>query len=1024
MKIIFYCCIALLAMQATAQSSTVIGDDVFGDIQARHIGPAKMSGRVTDIEGHPTNNKVIWIGTAGGGVWKSENGGVRFNPVFEKYCQSIGAVTLDPLNPNLEAWVGTGEVWTRNSTSIGDGIYKTNDGGQNWIKMGLEKSERISSIKINPKNNKEILVGVLGGLWSNSTDRGVYKTNDGGKTWEKIFYVNETTGCSDLAMDPTDPNILYASFWEFRRTAYSFNSGGLNSALYKSTDGGKTWNKIHNGFPAGKLGRIAIAIAPSNPKILYSVIECEKDEQKGLYRSDDAGQTWSHKNADFGLVVRPFYFSRIVVDPKNPEVVAKAGLTGSISRDGGKTFRSLGSMHSDIHDVLFNIENSDQIIAGDDGGIWRSWDAGNTFEHVKALPLAQYYYVAIDKAKPYNVYGGLQDNGSWFGPSESLGGITNADWTRVGGGDGFRVMPHPTKKIIYSEMQGAENVWRYDMEKQYVKVIKPRAEQNDPKLRFNWNAALAVSQTKPDRLYVGSQFLHRSEDMGETWTKISPDLTTNDKAKQQQENSGGLSMDNSGAENHCTIFTVAESSLDEQVIWVGTDDGQVQVTTNGGKNWTNVTMNLPTMPNKIWVYHVEPSNFDKNVCFIVLDGHTQGDMNTYVLKTTDMGKTWQRFNTNNVKGFARHIKQDLVNPDLLFLGTEMGLYISINGGTDWLAFQNNMPAVPVHYMAMDKNTNDLVLATHGRGIIIIDNVAPFRNLTTETVAKDFAILASKPAMFQDRNNFGKDADAGEFVGDNPERSAQLVYYLKNRHTFGKMTIDIVDANGKVINTLLPGKKKGINIVAWDGTMKAPKQAKSKTFAGSSFSGPRVLPGTYKVIINKGKEQYTGDITYQIDPNSAFSLADKKENQKLTMELFNAIEDLAYLVYDLDAQIDYINSNAQKLLPKDKNISKTLADLDVLKNKLVITKGDNYVGTAEKQLKEKLGELYNNVAGFFGKPSNVEMESAKTLAQKLSELKAEYQKLKATSIMKSIEQLTKAGATPMTTLKTFEEFLKD
>lgn len=539
-----------------------------------------------------------------------------------------------------------------------------------------------------------------------------------------------------MAIDPKNPDILYASMWEFRRTAWSFESGGENSALYKSVDAGKTWNKIHNGFPKGKLGRLAIAVAPSNPNVLYTVIEAEEDIRKGLYRSDDAGANWEQLNNDFGITVRPFYFSKIVVDPKNPDVVIKAGLNGSISRDGGKTFKNLGNMHSDIHDMAFDINNSDILYVGTDGGVYRSWNGGTTMEIVENLPLSQFYHVSVDNAEPYNVYGGLQDNGSWYGPSKSDGGIEARDWNSVGAGDGFRVFRHPTKNIIYSEMQGAENVWRYDVDKKLVKTIQPLPVKGNPKLRFNWNTPIAISSHQADRFYIGSQFLHKSEDMGDTWTIISPDLTTNDKSKQQQENSGGLSVDNSGAENHTTIFTIAESTFDENIIWVGTDDGNVQVTTDGGKTWTNTSLNINGLPKNTWAYHIEASVHDKATAYAVFEGHTRGDFKPYAYKTTDFGKTWTSIITDEIIGFARNLQEDYVNPDLLFLGTEFGLYITLDGGKSWSKFTNNMPSVAVHFIELHPKTNDLVLATHGRGIIIIDDISPLREINAENLKKD------------------------------------------------------------------------------------------------------------------------------------------------------------------------------------------------------------------------------------------------------------------------------------------------
>ena len=456
-----------------AQEIVLKGKELFGDLKARHIGPALMSGRIIDLEGHPTNDRIVYAGTAGGGVWKSTNGGASFQPIFDEHAQSIGCVALDPKDPDNTIWVGTGEIWTRNSVSIGDGLYKSVDAGLNWEKIGFDQSERISSIEIHPENTQVMYVGVLGALWGDSEERGVYKSTDGGKNWEKVLYIDTTTGCGDLVMDPNDPNTLYASMWEFRRTGWSFSSGGEKSALYKSTDGGKSWDKIHNGFPEGKLGRIAVAVAPSSNNILYAVLETEEDKDKGLYRSDDGGTSWNHLNNDFGLVVRPFYFSRIVVDPRNPDVVVKGGLFGSISRDGGKTFKNLGNMHADIHDILFDIHNSDRMYVGTDGGVYRTWDGGTTMEIVANLPLSQFYHISVDDAEPYNVYGGLQDNGSWYGPSSSPGGVEARDWEVVGQGDGFRVLKHPTKDIIYSEMQGAENVWRYDTKRKQTKTIQP-----------------------------------------------------------------------------------------------------------------------------------------------------------------------------------------------------------------------------------------------------------------------------------------------------------------------------------------------------------------------------------------------------------------------------------------------------------------------------------------------------------------------------------------------------------------------
>ena len=1006
---------------ASAQDKGIVlkGKELFGDLKARHIGPALMSGRIIDLESHPTNDRIIYVGSAGGGVWKSSNGGASFQPIFDDHVQSIGKVKLDPKNPDKIIWVGTGEIFTRNSVSVGDGLYKSEDGGVNWKKVGFEKSERISSIEIHPGNTNIMYVGVLGALWSDNKERGVYKSEDGGQTWKQVLYVDPTTGCGDVIMDPGDPNILYASMWEFRRTAWGFNSGGTNSALYKSKDGGESWKKIHNGFPEGKLGRIAITVAPSDNNILYAVLETEEEDKRGLYKSTDAGQSWIHMNNDFGLVVRPFYFSRIVVDPRNPDVVVKAGLFGSISRDGGKTFKNLGRMHADIHDILFDIKNSDRMYVGTDGGLYRTWDGGNTMEIVNNLPLSQFYHISVDNDEPYNVYGGLQDNGSWYGPSSSPGGIEARDWNSVGVGDGFRVLRHPTKKILYSEMQGAQFVWRYDMERQSTKTIQPLPTDNKEKLRFNWNAPMAVGNHQPDRFYMGSQYLHKSEDMGNTWIRISPDLTTDDKAKQNQQESGGISKDNSGAENHCTIFTIAESPVNESVIWVGTDDGNVQVTNDGGGTWTNTTPNIPGLPANIWCYHIEASVHGEGTAYAVFEGHTTGDMNTYVYKTTDYGTTWKSIVTDEIHGFARNLQEDYENEDLLFLGTEFGLYISINGGRNWSQFTNNMPPVAVHFVDLQKKTNDLVMGTHGRGAIIIDDISPLRNLSQEALAKDVHFFASKPMIIKETSSFGGTATEREFVGFNPLSAAKVTYYLKKKHIFGKMAMEVQDKDGNKLIDLSPGKSKGINVVTWNGKIKQPAMAKGKSIVFGGITSPRMQAGTYKVVMTKGKETYETSISLKNDPSSQLTDAERKSHYETTMKLYDLSEELAYIVYEMGE----ILSKAEEVKSAGgaKLATPVLNELTALKKTLVITEGDNYVASFEPQLRGKLGDLYGKMASGFDPPSSSDLANMSILEERFEKAKTDFEKIKAKHVAK-MKKYMDQNSIETIKLKTYMEFL--
>ncbi len=1011
-------------LSAYSQDIVLKGKELFGNLRARQIGPALMSGRIIDIESHPTNDRIIYAGAAGGGVWKSSNGGATFNPIFDEYAQSIGNIAVDPKDPDNTIWVGTGETWTRNSVSVGDGLYKTTDGGSTWKKIGFDKSERIASIEIHPENTNVVYVGVLGALWGDSEERGVYKTTDGGETWEKILYFDQRTGCGDLVMDPSNPDVLYASMWEFRRKAWGFESGGEKSALYKSTDGGANWSKIHNGFPGGELGRIAVAVAPSSSNILYAVLETEENDDKGLWKSEDGGNNWTHLNNDFGLVVRPFYFSRIVVDPRDPDVVVKAGLFGSISRDGGKTFKNLGPMHPDIHDILFDINDSDRMYVATDGGFYRSWDGGTTMEINTTLPLSQFYHISVDNEEPYNIYGGLQDNGSWYGPSRSIGGVEARDWKSVGVGDGFRVLRHPTKKIIYSEMQGAQNVWRIDVERNQSKTVQPLPVKGDPKLRFNWNAPMAISEHQPDRFYMGSQFVHKSEDMGDTWVKISPDLTTDDKSKQNQEESGGLSTDNSGAENHCTIFTIAESPLDENIIWVGTDDGNVQVTRDGGANWSNVTANLSGVPANTWVYQIEASSHDAGTAYAVFDGHTQNDMNPYVYKTTDYGQTWTSLVTEDLVGFARTIQEDFVNPDLLFVGTEFGLFITINGGKNWSKFTNNMPAVAIHRIEMQKQTSDLVMGTHGRGVIIIDDISPLREVSQEVLAKDVHFFESKPTKIVEESGFASgNFGAIEFVGPNPSRDAKIVYYLKKRHIFGKMNMEIQDLDGNTLIELTPGKSKGINVVTWNYRIKQPKMAKAKSFTFGGFTAPRVPAGKYKVVMNKGKASYESEIELVNDPNSLLTDAEREALHNTTMKLYDMSQELAYLVYQIDEYLASASAVAEQDTKGKKTAEPLIEALNNLKETLVVTEGDNYVDSREPQLRGKIADLFSKIAGGFSAPSASEMDNLSLLEERFSNARKDFEEIKLKRVLKMEKYLENSGSEPIE-IKSYEDFIED
>ncbi|MFQ3639344.1 MAG: glycosyl hydrolase, partial [Chloracidobacterium sp.] len=712
------------ATQSRPTAPPKLDASMLGAVTARSIGPATMSGRIAALDVVNANPKVIYVGAASGGIWKSVDGGLVFRPIFDKHTQSIGAIAIDQAQPET-VWVGTGEGWTRNSVSIGNGVYKTTDGGETWTRVGLEKTERIARIVVDPRKSDTVYVAALGSLWSAGEDRGLYKTTDGGKTWTKILYVNADTGCADVALDPQEPDILYASTWQFRRQPWTFTSGGPGSGLHKSTDGGKTWKKLTNGLPDGELGRIAVAVAPSRPNVVYANVESRKT---ALYVSQDLGESWTKVNdTNASVKSRPFYFSLVVVDPKDYRRVYKPATTLARSQDGGKTFETIaGSTHSDHHALWINPANPDHLRLGTDGGVYESMNGGRTFRLLRSLPVSQFYHVTADNERPYNVYGGLQDNGTWMAPSHKSGGIANADWRDIGFGDGFWAIPDPTDaNLVYLESQGG-NLARWHRRTNETKFIAP-PERPGEKLRFNWNSPIAVGRKNPANLYFGAQYLFLSRDKGESWTRISPDLTTNDPAKQKQEESGGLTIDNSTAENHCTIFTISESPLDEKIIWVGTDDGNLQVTRDGGKTWTNVMRNLPGLPAQTWCSCVEASRFAVGTAYATFDGHRTGDMATYAYRTDDFGQTWRRITDGDATGYAHVIREDTLARDLLFLGTEMGFFVSLDRGERWVKFTGGLPSgLPIYDVFVHPREGDVILATHGRGIYIVDDISPLR----------------------------------------------------------------------------------------------------------------------------------------------------------------------------------------------------------------------------------------------------------------------------------------------------------
>jgi hypothetical protein len=1004
---------AALALPALAQVE--IDSNTFGGLRARSIGPAVMSGRVAAIDGvsRPDEPTVLYVGAASGGVWKSIDAGVTWKSVFDEQPQSIGALRVEPTDPET-VWVGTGESWVRNSVSVGRGVYKTTDGGDSWSRVGLEASERIGAIRIDPTDGDVVYVCATGPLWSAGDERGVYKTTDGGDSWERVLHVDADTGCADLDLDPQDPRILYAAMWQFRRRPDFFTSGGPGSGLYKSTDGGDSWQRLEDGLPEGELGRIAVAVAPSRPSVVYANVEAE---DSALYRSDDLGASWRRVNASPNVVMRPFYFGELVVDPTDYQRVYKPGFTLTVTTDGGESFTSMFgggfgfSVHPDHHALWIDPRDPHTLVLGTDGGVYVSHDRSLHWRFVGDLPISQFYRVAHDQKWPYNVYGGLQDNGSWMGPSRGIGGVHGRDWKSIGYGDGFWAFPDPTDDgTVYVEYQGGQ-LLRTDLATGAVKQIRPYPGEGEEELRFNWNTPIHLSPHDPATIYYGSQYLHRSRDRGESWHTISPDLTTDDPEKQRQEESGGLTIDNSTAENHCTLYAIAESPLEAGVIWVGTDDGNLQLTRDGGESWSELSGNVPGLPEDTWVSSIHPSPHDAGTAFATFDGHRTGDMATHVYRTRDFGASWESLVTEELEGYAHVVKQDPVNPDLLFLGTEFGLFITLDGGQQWARFEEDLPPVAVRDLVIHPEEHDVILATHGRGVYVLDDVTPLRHLTQEVLDSNVALLPSRPAVMPIESQLGGYGGDDQFVGENPPGSAPITYYLKKRHLFGDLKVEVYGQDGALITTLPGGKRPGLNRVDWPMRLEPPKLPAATSLV-PAFVGPRVPEGTYRVRLIKGKDTLEGEVQLVADPRTPHSAEDRAVQQRTTLELYHALGDLTYLVESVESLRDQARQRAEGARKGDARDLEAFADRLETMRKTLVTTSEAGMLSGQERLREELGALYGAVSGYDGRPTDSQLAEGEKLLAQLRQAEERFDELLAAEKPALDRLLERRGADPL------------
>lgn len=956
-----------LFMIFTLLKSQTIDMRLFQGLKPRNIGPAGMSGRVTAIAADPRNKDVLYIGTASGGLWKTVNGGTTFFPVFDDQpVASIGALAIDPIRPDI-IWAGTGEGNPRNSVTGGYGIYKSIDGGKTWSLMGLQETRHIHRIIVNPVNSDIVYAGAIGIPWAPSKERGVYKTTDGGVTWQKILYTGETSGACDMAIDPTNPDKLFVGMWNHQRWPWFFNSGGPGSGLYMTLDGGKNFTRLNKGLPE-ITGRIGIAIAKSRPEYVYAYVE---SNPSAIYRSTDGGFNWE-KRGEKGIGNRPFYYAEIYVDPTNENRLFTLYSSVGMSEDGGLTFPVLiaANVHLDHHAWWIDPGDPRHMIDGNDGGMAITFDMGAQWRHITNLPVGQFYHINIDMEQPYRIFGGLQDNGSWVGPAYGWynGGLINEFWDFLIGGDGFDAMGVPGDPRFCYALSQVGSLRRFDLLTGEGKNIRP-SPGTDDKLRFNWNAALAQDPFDNNTIYFGSQFVHKSLNRGDTWEKISPDLTTNDPEKLNQAKSGGLTPEATGAENYCTILTISPSKVRKDLIWAGTDDGNIQLTTDGGKTWKNVSDNIKGAPKKAWIPQITASEYKAAEAFVVLNNYRVGDYSAYLFHTEDYGKTWTRLIDNqDVWGYVLCFVQDPAEPKLMFAGTEYGLWVSFDKGETWNKWSSGYPTVSTYDMVIQPRENDLVIGTFGRSLWILDDIVPLREVSRtggKILNERIALFNPSAAIMAFAKNLPGYYYRGDamYEGENREIAVNLTFFIGEEKP-EKAKVEIRDIDSVVVRAFETDVKKGFNRISWKfdrdpvpvaGQLNRGNltlnQERNRSFRGQA---PNVIPGDYTINMSYDGANSTSKVTVQSDPRLPAPRVDiMKQNYKRAYEIFARVKELNTLYqkfFDCNAVIMKIEDFASK----NKAFSDSIKDFQgPLKEKYA---------ALEKELSSRPDGLFNKING--------------------------------------------------------------
>jgi len=982
---------AVLLLPALAHPSPLTAQTAIeravANLEWRELGPAIMGGRIADIAVVESGTRIFYVATASGGVWKTTNRGMTFEPVFDdQTTASIGDVTVSQSNPNV-VWVGTGEPQNRQSSPWGDGVFKSTDGGNTWQQLGLRESKHISRIVIHPTNPDIVYVAAVGHLWGPNPERGVYRTTDGGATWELVLFVDENTGAIDLVMDPGDPNTVFAAMYQRRRTGFGFNGGGPGSGIYRTSDGGSSWKELTNGLPAGDKGRIGLDIYRRDGNIVYAVVEADPrtggggfgpqrqggPRKSGVFRSVDRGDTWE-KMSDTDP--RPMYYSQIRIDPNNPERVYVLGGQLAVSEDGGKTFRNDGApgIHVDHHALWIDPNDSDHVILGSDGGLSRSYDRGVTWKKHDNMAIGQFYQIGVDMRDPYYVCGGLQDNSSWCGPSRTTNtyGIRNTDWYDIWGGDGFFSLPDPNDyTIVFTESQGG-NLGRYNVvtgERTRLRPVpRPTEDDEDRSFRWNWDAPIVISSHNSATVYVGANVLLKTTDRGMHWQEISPDLTKQ-LDRDELEIMGvlptkGMMSRHDGISSYGNITTIGESAINPDVLYVGTDDGNVQVTRDGGATWEDVTARVRNLPERTYVSRLVPSRFDEGTVYATFDGHRNDDYKPHVYISSDYGRRWRSVSEGLPDWSVNVIVEHHRNPNLLFVGNEIGVYFSLDRGESWTQLKNNLPTVPVDDIVVHPRENDLVLGTHGRSIWILPDITPLEQLSNDVLASAAHLFPVKATTIYSLTG-GWPFNASRYSAPNPPNGVVIRYYLgqtpdqadvvtdestqsngepntrgaaRQRRDETQAKITILDGNGETVRELDSLGTAGIQQVVWDFRPTSPipleqgQQQGGRGFGGPPRS-PRVVPGSYTVRLEAAGETATTEFVIELDPRITISPTDLAARQRALAdlaELGKSIGDANQAIRTVTEQVTAI----QELLKEHEDgPAGLLQEVDSLREKL-------------------------------------------------------------------------------------------